>query len=34
VPEILLSGHTAKIDAWRHEQAVKRTALRRPELLK
>lgn len=34
VPDILLSGHTAKIDAWRHEQSVKRTQERRPELLK
>lgn len=34
VPEILLSGHTAKVDAWRHEQSVKRTQERRPELLK
>lgn len=34
VPEILLSGHTANIDKWRHEESVKRTAERRPELLK
>ena len=34
VPEILLSGHTANVDAWRHEQSVKRTKERRPELLK
>lgn len=34
VPDILLSGHTAKIDEWRHEQAVKRTKERRPDLLK
>ena len=33
VPEVLLSGHEAKIEAWRHEQAVKRTELRRPDLL-
>jgi len=33
VPEILLSGHTAKVEAWRHEQSVKRTQERRPELL-
>ncbi len=33
VPEILLSGHTAKIEAWRHEQALIRTKLRRPKLL-
>jgi tRNA (guanine37-N1)-methyltransferase len=32
VPEILLSGHEAKIEAWRHEQAIKRTKERRPDL--
>ncbi len=32
VPDILLSGHTANIDKWRHEQSVKRTKERRPEL--
>lgn len=32
VPEVLLSGHHARIDAWRHEQAVERTRLRRPDL--
>lgn len=32
VPDVLLSGHQAKIDAWRHEQAVKRTRQRRPGL--
>lgn len=30
VPDILLSGHTANIEKWRHEQSVKRTAERRP----
>ena len=34
VPDILLSGHEAKIDAWKHEQSLKRTAERRPDLLK
>ena len=34
VPEILLSGHQAKIDAWRLEQAHERTARLRPDLLK
>lgn len=34
VPEVLLSGHAANIDAWRYEEAVKRTKERRPELLK
>jgi tRNA (guanine37-N1)-methyltransferase len=33
VPEILLSGHEAKIDEWRYEQAMKRTMERRPDLL-
>lgn len=33
VPEILLSGHTKKIDQWREEQAHQRTADRRPDLL-
>ncbi|MET4081204.1 tRNA (guanine37-N1)-methyltransferase [Pedobacter sp. UYP30] len=33
VPEILLSGHEAKINEWRHEQAVERTRERRPDLL-
>lgn len=34
VPEILLSGHSANIDKWRHEQSVERTRERRPDLLK
>lgn len=33
VPEILLSGHEAKIEEWRHEQALTRTRKRRPDLL-
>ncbi|MGC8865144.1 MAG: tRNA (guanosine(37)-N1)-methyltransferase TrmD [Bacteroidales bacterium] len=33
VPEILLSGHEAKIKEWRYEQALLRTRERRPELL-
>lgn len=33
VPEILLSGHQARIDEWRHEQALERTKKRRPDLL-
>ncbi len=32
VPEILLSGDHAKVDAWRLEQAIERTRLRRPDL--
>ena len=34
VPEVLLSGHTANVENWRHEQALERTLQRRPELLK
>lgn len=34
VPDILLSGNTAKIDEWRDEQAMERTKERRPDLLK
>lgn len=33
VPEILLSGHAAKIDEWRQEQALERTRRLRPDLL-
>lgn len=33
VPDILLSGHEAKIAAWRQEQAIERTRRLRPELL-
>lgn len=34
VPEILLSGHHAKIAQWRTDQSDQRTKLRRPDLLK
>lgn len=34
VPEVLLSGHSANIDKWRHEQSLERTQKRRPDLLK
>ncbi|QCK13723.1 tRNA (guanosine(37)-N1)-methyltransferase TrmD [Mangrovivirga cuniculi] len=34
VPDILLSGHQAKIEEWRSEQAIKRTKERRPGLFK
>lgn len=34
VPDILLSGHQAKIDEWKHEQALERTRRLRPLLLK
>ena len=33
VPPVLLSGDHGRIAAWRHEQAVRRTAERRPDLL-
>ncbi len=33
VPEVLLSGDHARIDKWRHKQALGRSFLRRPELL-
>ena len=33
VPEVLTSGNFAKIEAWREEQALKRTEERRPDLL-
>ena len=34
VPEILLSGHEARIAEWKHDQAVARTLRLRPDLLK
>lgn len=34
VPEILLSGHEAKIAQWRYDQALERTARLRPDLLR
>lgn len=34
VPPVLISGHEAKIEEWRHEQALERTKKRRPELFK
>ena len=33
VPDILLSGHQAKIDEWKHDMAVQRTMQLRPDLL-
>jgi len=33
VPDVLLSGHHKAIENWRHEQALKRTRERRPDLL-
>ncbi|MGD9993088.1 MAG: tRNA (guanosine(37)-N1)-methyltransferase TrmD [Salinivirgaceae bacterium] len=34
VPDILLSGDTKKIENWKHQQAIERTQLLRPDLLK
>ena len=33
VPDVLLSGHNARIEEWRHEQALERTRRLRPDLL-
>ena len=33
VPEVLLSGHHAKVEQWRREQSLKRTFERRPDML-
>jgi tRNA (guanine37-N1)-methyltransferase len=33
VPEVLLSGHHGQIARWRRDQALRRTAARRPDLL-
>jgi tRNA (guanine37-N1)-methyltransferase len=34
IPEVLLSGHEAKINEWRFEQSIERTKTRRPDLFK
>jgi tRNA (guanine37-N1)-methyltransferase len=34
VPEVLMSGHQANIEEWRHDQSIERTKKRRPDLLK
>ena len=34
VPEVLLSGHHANINAWRRQQSFKRTQERRPDIFK
>ncbi|MCH7969554.1 MAG: tRNA (guanosine(37)-N1)-methyltransferase TrmD [Chloroflexi bacterium] len=34
VPEVLLSGDHAKVEAWRRRQALRRTEERRPDLLR
>jgi tRNA (guanine37-N1)-methyltransferase len=33
VPDVLLSGHAANIEKWKHEQSEERTRKRRPNLL-
>jgi tRNA (guanine37-N1)-methyltransferase len=34
VPEVLISGHQANIEEWRHNQSIERTKKRRPDMLK
>ena len=34
VPDVLLSGHAAEIEKWKHEQSLERTRKLRPDLLK
>jgi tRNA (guanine37-N1)-methyltransferase len=33
VPDVLLSGHHARVDAWRRREALRRTLRTRPDLL-
>lgn len=33
VPDVLITGHHANVEKWRREQALKRTADRRPDML-
>ena len=33
VPEVLISGHHAHIDRWRRKESLRKTALKRPDLL-
>ncbi|MGD0343088.1 MAG: tRNA (guanosine(37)-N1)-methyltransferase TrmD, partial [Bacteroidales bacterium] len=33
VPDVLLSGHAAEIEKWKHEQSLERTMKLRPDLL-
>lgn len=32
VPEVLMSGHHANVEKWRHERSLERTKIRRPDL--
>lgn len=34
VPDVLISGHQAKIEEWRYQQSIERTKERRPDLLR
>jgi tRNA (guanine37-N1)-methyltransferase len=34
VPDVLMSGHQANIEEWRHNQSIERTKKRRPDMLK
>ncbi|ROS28087.1 tRNA (guanosine(37)-N1)-methyltransferase TrmD [Cellulomonas sp. PhB150] len=34
IPEVLVSGHHARIERWRRDQALERTAARRPDMLR
>ncbi len=34
VPDILLTGHHANIEKWRKEESIKRTYIKRPDLIK
>ncbi len=33
IPDVLISGHHARINEWKHEQALKNTFLKRPDML-
>jgi tRNA (guanine37-N1)-methyltransferase len=33
VPEVLMSGHHARIERWRREESLRVTAARRPDLI-
>jgi tRNA (guanine37-N1)-methyltransferase len=33
VPEVLFSGHHARVARWRRDEALRRTASRRPDLV-
>ena len=34
IPEVLISGHHAKIEEWKHNEALKNTYYKRPDMLK